>query len=109
MVVGIRALRDAEYLLVITEEGGIKKISLQEVPQRGRATKGVEVLGSSRERLVDVVPIKGSVELMIATKEGKVFYDRLEEKDLPLSRLDQRAKKRWEIGEDRIVRVVVKG
>jgi len=46
---------------------------------------------------------------MIATKEGKVFYDRLEEKDLPLSRLDQRAKKRWEIGEDRIVRVVVKG
>jgi len=57
MVVGIRALRDAEYLLVITEEGGIKKISLQEVPQRGRATKGVEVLGSSRERLVDVVPI----------------------------------------------------
>jgi len=108
-VVGIRALRDAEYLLVITEDGGIKKISLQEVPQRGRATKGIEVLGSSRERLVDVVPIWDSVELMIATKEGKVFYDKLDGKDIPLSRLDQRAKKRWEIGEDIIVRVVVKG
>ena len=95
--------------MVITEDGGIKKISLQEVPQRGRTTKGIEVLGSSRERLVDVVPIWDSVELMIATKEGKVFYDKLDGKDIPLSRLDQRAKKRWEIGEDRIVRVVVKG
>ncbi|QID33477.1 DNA gyrase/topoisomerase IV subunit A [Pampinifervens florentissimum] len=108
-VVGIRALRDAEYLLVITENGGIKKVSLQEIPQRGRYTKGVEVLGSMRERLVDVIPIRGSVELMLVSFEGKVFYDRIEEKDLPLSRLDQRAKKRWELGEDRLVRVVVKG
>ncbi len=108
-VVGIRALRDAEYLLVITENGGIKKVSLQEIPQRGRYTKGVEVLGSMRERLVDVIPIKGSVDLMLVSSEGKVFYDRIEEKDLPLSRLDQRAKKRWELGEDRVVRVVVKG
>ncbi len=108
-VVGIRALGDAEYLLVITENGGIKKVSLQEIPQRGRYTKGVEVLGSMRERLVDVIPIKGSVDLMLVSSEGKVFYDRIEEKDLPLSRLDQRAKKRWELGEDRVVRVVVKG
>ncbi len=108
-VVGIRALRDAEHLLVITEDGGIKKVSLQEIPQRGRYTKGVEVLGSMRERLVDVIPIKGSVDLMLVSFEGKVFYDRIEEKDLPLSRLDQRAKKRWELGEDRVVRVVVKG
>ncbi len=108
-VVGIRALRDAEHLLVITENGGIKKVSLQEIPQRSRYTKGVEVLGSMRERLVDVIPIRGSVELMLVSFEGKVFYDRIEEKDLPLSRLDQRAKKRWELGEDRLVRVVVKG
>ncbi len=108
-VVGIRALGDAEYLLVITENGGIKKVSLQEIPQRGRYTKGVEVLGSMRERLVDVIPIKGSVDFMLVSSEGKVFYDRIEEKDLPLSRLDQRAKKRWELGEDRVVRVVVKG
>jgi len=46
---------------------------------------------------------------MLVSSEGKVFYDRIEEKDLPLSRLDQRAKKRWELGEDRLVRVVVKG
>ncbi len=108
-VVGIRALRDAEHLLVITEDGGIKKVSLQEIPQRGRYTKGVEVLGSARERLADVIPIKGSVDLMLVSFEGKVFYDRIEEKDLPLSRLDQRARKRWELEEDRIVRVVVKG
>ncbi len=108
-VVGIRALRDAEHLLVITEDGGIKKVSLQEVPQRGRYTKGVEVLGSARERLVDVIPIEVSVDLMLVSSEGKVFYDRIDEKDIPLSRLDQRAKKRWELGEDRVVRVVVKG
>ncbi len=108
-VVGIRALKDAEHLLAITEEGGIKKVSLQEIPQRSRYTKGVEVLGSKREKLVDVVPIKGSVELMLVSAEGKVFYDKMEEKDLPLSRLDQRARKRWELEEDRILRVVVKG
>ncbi|MCS7277348.1 MAG: DNA gyrase subunit A, partial [Aquificaceae bacterium] len=107
-VMGIRALKDAQYLLVITEEGGIKKISLEEVPQRGRATKGVEVLGHSREKLVDVIPIKGFVELMLATRDGKVFYDRIEEKDVPISRLDQKTKRRWNLGEDKLVRVVIK-
>ncbi|MEJ5338161.1 MAG: DNA topoisomerase (ATP-hydrolyzing) [Aquificaceae bacterium] len=108
-VVGIRALREAENLLVITEDGSIKKVSLQEIPQRGRYTKGVEILGSSRERLSDVVPLIGSVELMLVSGEGKVFYDRIEEKDLPLSRLDQRAKRRWDLEGDRLIRVVVKG
>ncbi len=108
-VVGIRALGKAKYLLVITEEGGIKKISVEEVPQRGRMTKGINLLGSGRESLMDVIPLEASIELMLATKEGKVFYDRIEERDIPLSRIDQRAKKRWDLGEDRIVRVVVKG
>ncbi|MFN3598780.1 MAG: DNA topoisomerase (ATP-hydrolyzing) subunit A [Aquificaceae bacterium] len=108
-VVGIRALGKAKYLLVITEEGGIKKISVEEVPQRGRMTKGINLLGSARENLVDVIPLEASIELMLATKEGKVFYDRIEERDIPLGRVDQRAKKRWDLGEDRIVRVVVKG
>ncbi|RME09808.1 MAG: DNA gyrase subunit A, partial [Aquificota bacterium] len=91
------------------EDGSIKKVSLQEIPQRGRYTKGVEILGSSRERLSDVVPLIGSVELMLVSGEGKVFYDRIEEKDLPLSRLDQRAKRRWDLEGDRLIRVVVKG
>ncbi|MFN3947199.1 MAG: DNA topoisomerase (ATP-hydrolyzing) subunit A [Aquificaceae bacterium] len=108
-VVGIRALEKAKHLLVITEEGCIKKVSVDEVPQRGRATKGIQILGSARESLVDVIPIEGSIDLMLATKEGKVFYDRIEEKDIPLSRIDQRAKKRWDLGEDKIVRIVVKG
>ncbi|MEN3028629.1 MAG: DNA topoisomerase (ATP-hydrolyzing) [Aquificaceae bacterium] len=107
-VVGIRPLGQAEHLIVITEEGGIKKVSAQELPQRKRAVKGTEVLGSARESLIDIVPVEGSVELMLITEKGKVFYDRLEGKDIPLSRLDQRAKRRWELGEDRLLRVVVK-
>ncbi|MCS7278348.1 MAG: DNA topoisomerase 4 subunit A [Aquificaceae bacterium] len=108
-VMGIRALKDVQYLLVITEEGGIKKISLEEVPQRGRATKGVEVLGRSREKLVDIIPIKGSVELMLATRDGKVFHEKIEEKDVPISRLDQKVKRHWNLGKDKLVRVVIKG
>ncbi|MFN7064605.1 MAG: DNA topoisomerase (ATP-hydrolyzing) subunit A [Aquificaceae bacterium] len=108
-VVGIRALGGAKHLLVITEEGGLKKVSAKEVPQKGRMTKGVQVLGSARERLVDVIPMEVFAELMIATRDGRVFYDKIEEKSLPLSRIDQRAKKRWDMGEDRIVRVVMKG
>ncbi|MCS7262560.1 MAG: DNA topoisomerase 4 subunit A, partial [Aquificaceae bacterium] len=57
-VVGIRALAEAEQLLILTEEGGVKKVSSEEVPKRSRGGKGVEVLGSSRERLVDVVPLR---------------------------------------------------
>ncbi|MCS7171055.1 MAG: DNA topoisomerase 4 subunit A [Aquificaceae bacterium] len=108
-VVGIRSLSGSEYLLVITEEGGIKKISARSLPQGTRATKGVEVLAFSMGRLVDVVPIMGAVELMIATRDGRVFYDRLEEKDIPLRGLDDIAEKRWDIGGDKLARVVVKG
>ncbi len=105
---GVRALRDEKYLLVITKEGGVKKISSLEVPRRGRNTKGVEVLGSSKERLVDVIPLQKEVELMLATEGGKVFYDRIREEEVPLSRVDQRAKLRWHLEGDKIVNVVVK-
>ncbi|MCS7307329.1 MAG: DNA topoisomerase 4 subunit A [Aquificaceae bacterium] len=107
-VVGIRAMKDAEHLLIITDKGCVKKIHSNEVPQRGRATKGVAVLGSARERLLDVIPISGAIELMLATSSGKVFYDRVLEGDLILSKLEHTAKKRWDIGEDVLVRVVVK-
>ncbi|MDW8294069.1 MAG: DNA topoisomerase (ATP-hydrolyzing) [Aquificaceae bacterium] len=107
-VVGIRPLGKAEHLLVITEEGGLKKVSLEEIPQRGRATRGVEVVSSAGERLVDLVPITSSVELMLVTRKGRVFYDRLEEKDVILSRLKQKAGKRWELEGDGLLRVVVK-
>ncbi|MCS7195880.1 MAG: DNA topoisomerase 4 subunit A [Aquificaceae bacterium] len=107
-VVGIRPLGKAEHLLVITEEGGLKKVSLEEIPQRGRATRGVEVVSSAGERLVDLVPITSSVELMLVTRKGRVFYDRLEEKDVFLSRLKQKAGKRWELEGDGLLRVVVK-
>ncbi|MCX8059859.1 MAG: DNA gyrase subunit A, partial [Aquificaceae bacterium] len=106
-VVGIRALAEAEQLLILTEEGGVKKVSSEEVPKRSRGGKGVEVLGSSRERLVDVVPLRDWVELMLITQKGRIFYDRIEQASLPLSKLSHRAKKRWELEEDRLVRVVV--
>ncbi|RMH80165.1 MAG: DNA topoisomerase 4 subunit A [Acidobacteria bacterium] len=105
---GIRALGDARYLLLITEDGGIKKIAIEEIPQRGRGTKGVEMLGRSKGELVDLVPIMESVDLMLSTEEGKVFYDRIEGKGIPLSRRDQRVNKRWDLKGDRLVRVVLK-
>ena len=109
-VVGVRALGSEKFLLVITEKGGVKKVYADEIPRRGRYTKGVQVLASARERLVDLLPIDKdqSLQVMVITKEGKLFYDRLEEKSLPVSRLDQTAKTRWQIGEDTILRIVPK-
>lgn len=105
-VVGVKAILGAKYILVITEDGKVKKVSSQEIPVRSRGSKGINVLFSSRERLADVVPMGEVVNVMVATLSGKVFYDKLEEKELPLGRVDGPAKKRWDIGEDKIHKVI---
>ncbi len=108
-VVGVRALLSASNLLVITEDGRVKVLMTEEIPKYSRGSKGVEVLGSARERLIDIIPITDeSVDLLIATREGKAFYDRVHIKDVPLAQRKHTAKRRWDLGEDRIKRVVVK-
>ncbi len=105
---GIRAVKDFPYLLVITDDGSIKKVSVDEVSARGRGTKGVDMLGSSKGNLVDLIPIKESAEVMVATQMGKVFYDRIDQKEMLLSRREHKAKKRWALEDDKVVRVVIK-
>ncbi|RMH05194.1 MAG: DNA topoisomerase 4 subunit A [Aquificota bacterium] len=107
-VVGVRAFGKERYLLVITERGGVKKVFGEEIPKRGRYTKGVLVLGSARERLVDLLPIDKdqTLEVMVITQKGKVFYDKLEESSIPTGRLDQTARTRWQIDDDTVVKVV---
>ncbi|SHK57582.1 DNA gyrase/topoisomerase IV subunit A [Thermocrinis minervae] len=107
-VKGIRALKDEEYLLIVTAKGGVKKISQREIPLRTRGTKGVSVI-SRLDSLVDIIPVRDAVELMVITQSGKVFYDRIFQKDMLLSKVDDPAKKRWQMEQgDSIVRVVVK-
>jgi DNA gyrase subunit A len=52
---------------------------------------------------VDILPLgKGqSLDLMLITQEGSVFYDRVREEELPLNK----AQKRWNA---KIVKVVIK-
>ncbi|MFN3813807.1 MAG: DNA gyrase C-terminal beta-propeller domain-containing protein, partial [Aquificaceae bacterium] len=104
---GIRAVKDFSYLLVITDDGSIKKVSVDEISARGRGTKGVDMLGSSKGNLVDLIPIEEIVEIMVATQMGKVFYDRIDQKEMPLSRREHKAKKRWTLENDKVVRVVI--
>jgi len=67
------------------------------------------VLGSARERLVDLIPLKERVELLITTKSGKAFYDRITAEDVPLSKRSGLARKRWDLEEeDEIHKIVVK-
>ncbi len=108
-VVGTRILRDEPFLLVVTPDGKVKRIYQQEIGVRNRGVKGVSVLGSARERLVDLIPLKERVELLITTKSGKAFYDRITAEDIPLSKRSGLTKRRWDLEEgDEIHKIVVK-
>jgi DNA gyrase subunit A len=100
-VVGMRVLRGEKFLLVITEGGTVQKVASEYVPKKSRGNKGLSIL--TRERLVDVLPLEEgqSLDLMLITQEGSVFYDRLREEELPLNKVQ----KRWD---GRIVKVVIK-
>ena len=105
-VVGLRVAKDEEFLLLITDKGKIEKIDANSVPIRSRAGKGVEVLALRREKLVDVIPIRKDeeLELMLATAEGSVFYDRIKAEEIPKGVV----RERWSMKGDRLVKIVIK-
>jgi DNA gyrase subunit A len=107
-VVGTRIVRGEPYLLVITRDGRVKRISEKEIPLRNRGVKGVSVLASAREKLADLVPLKEEVNLLITTSSGRAFYDRIGLKEVPLSTRDRLTRRRWDLGEDTIHKVVIK-
>ncbi len=109
-VVGTRVIRpDQPYLIVVTPDGKVKRIYQQEIAVRNRGVKGVSVLGSARERLLDLLPIKEELELLITTLQGRAFYDRIRAEDIPLSKRDRLAKPRWDLEEgDELRRIVIK-
>ncbi len=108
-VVGIRIIREEPFLIVVTPDGKAKRIYQEEVPVRNRGVKGVGVLGSARERLIDLLPIKEELEVLVSTKLGKAFYDRIRAGDVPLTKRDRLARPRWDLEEgDEIRRVVIK-
>ncbi len=108
-LVGIRPIKSADRLLVITEDGKVKLLSVDEIPVYSRGSKGVSILGSAGERIVDVIPIEGeSIDILVTTEYGKAFYDRIFIKDIPLMQKKHIAKRRWDIQDDRIKKVVVK-
>ncbi|NPB08671.1 MAG: DNA topoisomerase 4 subunit A [Aquificae bacterium] len=106
-VSGLRVWKDEPYLLVITSRGKVKRISEREVPKRNRGVKGTEVSGT-RDRLVDLIPFREELELLITTEGGKAFYDRVNVKEVPLGTRKSVPRTRWKLGEDRIIKVVVK-
>ena len=106
-VSGLRVWKDEPFLLIITAKGKVKRIAEKEVNRTNRGVKGTEVSGT-RDRMVDVIPFKEELELLITTKEGKAFYDRINVKDIPLATRKSIPRTRWKLGEDEIVKVVVK-
>jgi len=106
-VSGLRVWNGEPFLLVITARGRVKKISEKEIPKTNRAVKGTDVSGT-KDRLVDLIPIKEEVELLITTKGGKAFYDKISQKEIPLSTKKSVPRTRWKLGEDEIMSVVIK-
>ena len=106
-VSGLRVWKEEPFLLIITAKGKVKRIAEKEVNKTNRGVKGTEVSGT-RDRMVDVIPFKEELELLITTKEGKAFYDRINVKDIPLATRKSIPRTRWKLGEDEIVKVVVK-
>ena len=106
-VSGLRVWKEEPFLLIITAKGKVKRIAEKEVNKTNRGVKGTEVSGTS-DRMVDVIPLKEELELLITTKEGKAFYDRINVKDIPLATKKSIPRTRWKLGEDEIVKVVVK-
>jgi DNA gyrase subunit A len=107
-VVGTRVIKDQPFLLVITPEGRVKKIYQKEIPVRNRGVKGTKVLGSARERLVDLIPLRERLDLLVATKKGNIFYDSLSAEEVYLGTRSKVARQRWKLEDDEIARVVVK-
>jgi len=106
-VSGLRVWNGEPYLLVITAKGRVKKISEKEVPKTNRGVKGTDISGT-KDKLIDVIPVSKEVELLITTKEGKAFYDKISEDKIPLSMKKSIPRTRWKLGEDEIIRIVVK-
>ena len=106
-VSGLRVWKEEPYLLIITAKGKVKRIAEKEVNKTNRGVKGTEVSGT-RDKMIDVIPFKEELELLITTKQGKAFYDRVTIKDIPLSTRKSIPRTRWKLGEDEIIKVVVK-
>jgi len=106
-VSGLRVWKEEPYLLVITSRGKVKRISEKEIPKRNRGVKGTEVSGT-KDTLVDLIPFKEELELLITTEGGKAFYDKVNVKEIPLGTRKSVPRTRWKLGEDRIIKVVVK-
>lgn len=106
-VSGLRVWNGEPYLLVITARGRVKKISEKEVPKTNRGVKGTDISGT-RDKLIEVIPISKEVELLITTKEGKAFYDKISEDKISLSTKKSIPRTRWKLGGDEIIRIVVK-
>jgi len=109
-VLGGRIASSGErFIVVVTADGKVKRIYQEEIPIRSRGAKGVNVLGSARERLVDLLPVREEVEVLISTKLGRAFYDKVRLEDIPLAKRDSLARPRWELGkDDEIRRIVIK-
>lgn len=106
-VSGLRIWKDEPYLLIITSKGKVKKIAEKEVNKTNRGVKGTEVSGT-RDKTIEVIPFKEELELLIATKEGKTFSEKISAKEVPLSTKKSLPRTRWNLKEDEIVKVVVK-
>ncbi|NPA32326.1 MAG: DNA topoisomerase 4 subunit A [Aquificae bacterium] len=106
-VAGLRVWQGEPYLLVITQSGKVKKVSQEELPKTNRGVKGTDISGT-RDKLTDTIPLREELELLITTQQGKAFYDKINQKELPLSTRKSPPRTRWKLGEDKIVRVVVK-
>lgn len=95
-------------LAIVTSKGYIKRVSVDEIPLRNRASKGVYLYPPSDRhgRVVGCWSLEEDAEIMALTKRGLIF--RIKASDVPLLPRERRGERLFDLeGEDEIVDVLV--
>jgi DNA gyrase subunit A len=76
--------KDVRYLLMITENGFGKRVSIEEFPLQRRGGKGVIAIKLSPKtgRLVDAVALKGGEDVIFVSSKGRVI--KINSEEIPL-------------------------
>ncbi|MDW8237303.1 MAG: DNA gyrase subunit A, partial [Aquificaceae bacterium] len=96
-ICGMRLVEDGDRLLIATKRGLLGIIKASDIPLKQRGQKGVLIKAGG---LIDLLPFREGMEIMVVTESGGVFYDRLSEREV-------KAGKSWSLENDSIRRIVI--
>lgn len=98
-ICGMRLVEESDRLLVVTKRGISGFIKASEIPLKQKGQRGTSI-GSGE--LVDLLPFRENIQIMVVSDSARVFYKKLSEKDIKID-------DNWSLEDDFIRRVVIIG